>query len=87
MMLGHQSVIVTEKYYAKWVRGRQEALDAQVTRAMGADQIAKEAVAWYGSGTQGASAEIPVDYKEVVMEPRAGLEPATCCLRNSCSTN
>lgn len=87
MMLGHQSVVVTEKYYSKWVRGRQEALDAQVTRAMGADQIAKEALVWYGSGTQGASAEKPVDYKEVVLEPRAGLEPATCCLRNSCSTN
>jgi hypothetical protein len=71
MMLGHQSVVVTEKYYSKWVHGRQEALDAQVTRAMGADQIAKEAIAWYGSGTQGASAETPVDYKEVVMEPRA----------------
>ncbi len=70
MMLGHQSVVVTEKYYSKWVRGRQEALDAQVTRAMGADPIAKEAVAWYGSGTQGASAEIPVDYKEVAVESR-----------------
>ncbi len=77
MMLGHQSVVVTEKYYSKWVRGRQEALDAQVTRAMGADQIAKEAVAWYGSGTQGASAEIPVDYKEVVMVPRVEERPGT----------
>jgi integrase-like protein len=32
ILLGHQSVRITEKYYAPWVRARQEQLEADVRR-------------------------------------------------------
>jgi site-specific recombinase XerD len=30
-LLGHKSVITTERHYAKWVKGRQDRLDALVS--------------------------------------------------------
>lgn len=33
MLLGHTSVRITEKYYAAWVRARQEQLEADVRRS------------------------------------------------------
>lgn len=33
MLLGHQSVRVTEKHYAPWVRARQQQLEASVRLA------------------------------------------------------
>jgi integrase/recombinase XerD len=35
MMLGHSSVTITEQHYAKWGKGRQEALEARVLAAWG----------------------------------------------------
>jgi site-specific recombinase XerD len=32
-LLGHESIRTTEKHYAKWVKGRQDRLDALVTGA------------------------------------------------------
>ena len=32
ILLGHQSVRITEKHYAPWVRERQEQLEADVRR-------------------------------------------------------
>ncbi len=32
ILLGHQSVCITEKHYAPWVRARQEQLEANVRR-------------------------------------------------------
>lgn len=39
MLLGHQSVRVTEKHYAPWVRSRQEQLEADLIRAWSTDPI------------------------------------------------
>jgi len=39
ILLGHQSVRVTEKHYSPWVRARQEQLEADLTRAWSADPI------------------------------------------------
>jgi integrase/recombinase XerD len=33
VLLGHSSIKVTEKYYAPWVRARQEQLEADVRRS------------------------------------------------------
>jgi len=33
ILLGHKSVKITEKYYAPWVKARQEQLAANVRRA------------------------------------------------------
>jgi len=33
VLLGHQSVRITEKHYAPWVRARQEQLEADLKRA------------------------------------------------------
>lgn len=40
VLLGHQSVRVTEKHYAPWVRARQEQLESDVRRTWGTDLIA-----------------------------------------------
>ena len=39
ILLGHQSVKVTEKHYNPWVRSRQEQLEADLERAWGRDPI------------------------------------------------
>ena len=38
-LLGHQSIRVTERHYAPWVRARQEQLEADVRRSWAADPI------------------------------------------------
>jgi len=40
MLLGHQSVKITEKHYAPWVHARQAQLEADVNRAWGEDPVA-----------------------------------------------
>ena len=34
-LLGHKSVITTERHYARWVKGRQDRLDSLVTESWG----------------------------------------------------
>jgi integrase len=41
VLLGHQSVRVTEKHYNPWVRSRQEQLEADVARAWKLDPVLK----------------------------------------------
>ena len=40
VLLGHQSVRVTEKHYAPWVRARQEQLELDVRRTWDTDLVA-----------------------------------------------
>ena len=40
VLLGHQSVKVTEKHYTPWVRARQEQLEADVRRTWDTDLLA-----------------------------------------------
>ena len=39
ILLGHQSVRITEKHYNPWVRSRQEQLEADVKRAWASDPL------------------------------------------------
>ena len=39
VLLGHQSIRITERHYAAWVRARQEQLEADVRRTWGADLL------------------------------------------------
>jgi integrase/recombinase XerD len=39
VLLGHQSVRITEKHYSPWVRSRQEQLEADVQRAWASDPL------------------------------------------------
>src|SRR5271157_115495 len=39
ILLGHQSVRITEKHYAPWVRSRQEQLEADLTNAWSRDPL------------------------------------------------
>ena len=39
VLLGHQSVKVTEKHYNPWVRSRQEQLEADLQRAWSRDPL------------------------------------------------
>lgn len=41
VLLGHQSVRVTEKHYNPWVRSRQEQLEADVRNAWANDETLK----------------------------------------------
>ena len=47
VLLGHQSVRVTERHYSPWVSARQEQLEADVRRTWGTDLIAVDS----GKGT------------------------------------
>jgi integrase len=49
VLLGHQSVRITEKHYAPWVRARQEQLEADLTNAWSRDPL----VALESQGTRG----------------------------------
>jgi len=40
VLLGHQSVKVTERHYAPWVRARQQQLEADVRRTWRQDAVA-----------------------------------------------
>src|SRR5260370_41057244 len=39
VLLGHQSVRITEKHYAPWVRARQEQLESDLARAWSRDPL------------------------------------------------
>jgi integrase/recombinase XerD len=39
VLLGHQSVRITERHYAPWVRSRQEQLEADLTNAWSRDPV------------------------------------------------
>jgi hypothetical protein len=39
ILLGHQSVRITEKHYNPWVRSRQEQLEADVARTWAHDPV------------------------------------------------
>jgi integrase/recombinase XerD len=39
ILLGHQSVRITEKHYSPWIRSRQEQLEADVQRAWAEDPV------------------------------------------------
>lgn len=39
VLLGHQSVRITERHYSPWVRSRQEQLEADLTRAWSVDPV------------------------------------------------
>ena len=87
MLLGHRSVQVTERFYAPYVRGRQEALERHVERALARDPLARIGASWYTTGTAHRKRRKHIDSMRDKMEPRVGLEPTTCGLRNRCSTN
>jgi integrase len=55
ILLGHQSVRITEKHYNPWVRARQEQLEADVERAWSRDPI----VFTESEGTQKLRGETP----------------------------
>jgi hypothetical protein len=41
----------------------------------------RDTVRWAKKG-----ADVFTTYRTLMLEPMVGLEPTTCCLRNSCST-
>jgi integrase/recombinase XerD len=49
VLLGHQSIRVTERHYSPWTRSRQDQLEADLLRAWGEDPIAR----LYAKGTPG----------------------------------
>ena len=67
MLLGHQSVKITEKHYAPWVHARQAQLEADVERAWQQDPIlsprVKGAYKVHGSNARTQVYAIPTDCK------------------------
>lgn len=39
VLLGYQSIKITEKHYAPWVRARQDQLEADVSRVWSRDRL------------------------------------------------
>lgn len=54
ILLGHQSVRITEKHYAPWVSSRQEQLEADLAKAWSRDPL----VALESQGTPGVHGRI-----------------------------
>ncbi|MGC1171477.1 MAG: site-specific integrase, partial [Candidatus Acidiferrales bacterium] len=53
VLLGHQSVRITEKHYSPWAKSRQEQLEADLRKAWENDPLAKETEnTRYTAGTQ-----------------------------------
>ena len=44
ILLGHQSVRITEKHYSPWIRSRQEQLEADVARTWAHDPVLKQKI-------------------------------------------
>jgi hypothetical protein len=42
LLLGHQSVRITEKHYSPWAKSRQEQLEADLRKAWKNDPLAQE---------------------------------------------
>jgi hypothetical protein len=40
VLLGHQSIRVTEKHYAPWTQSRQDQIEADLARAWSQDPVA-----------------------------------------------
>jgi len=55
VLLGHQSVRVTERHYSPWVRARQEQLEADLQRAFASDPIVLMQTNHTGGTTLGES--------------------------------
>jgi integrase len=51
ILLGHQSVRITERHYNPWVRSRQEQLEADVASAWKQDPVLKQENFGTNSGT------------------------------------
>src|SRR5580658_1038500 len=51
ILLGHQSVRVTERHYNPWVRSRQEQLEADVPRTWKRDPVLARKNTGYKTGT------------------------------------
>jgi hypothetical protein len=53
VLLGHQSVRITEKHYSPWAKSRQEQLEADLRKAWKRDPLARDIpVARYAAGTR-----------------------------------
>ena len=81
VLLGHQSVRVTEKHYNPWVRSRQEQLEADVARAWKLDPVLKTKN--FGINQVHFSEGVGElnENKGAKLEARVGIEPATTLRR------
>jgi len=75
VLLGHQSVPVTEKHYNPWVRSRQEQLEADVARAWKLDPVLKTKN--FGKNQVHFSEGVGElnENKGAKLEARVGIEP------------
>jgi hypothetical protein len=71
ILLGHQSVRVTERHYNPWVRSRQEQLEADVASAWKLDPILKR----YKFRTLRERPGQLNETKSEILEARVGFEP------------
>jgi hypothetical protein len=74
ILLGHQSVRITEKHYAPWVRSRQEQLEADLARAWTRDPLVLSNGEVHAGTLPTATRElIQFQWKRLV--PGVGVEP------------
>ena len=73
MPLGHRSVHVTEPTNGPQMRGREEASDQHVARALAADPIVGSAALRQGAGTRGEAPAQSADSLGLKQESRGGL--------------
>lgn len=91
--LGHATIELTVSTYGRWLKkkapGALDRLDSTQVRYVAAEAHGSKVVAseGYAQNQQtGKNLELP-EIPWGMMEPATGIEPATCGLRNRCSTN
>jgi integrase/recombinase XerD len=74
ILLGHQSVRITEKHHVPWVRSRQEQLEADLASAWSRDRLVLSQ-SGYTRGTRENASEQVLHFQIDKMVPGVGVEP------------
>ena len=78
VLLGHQSVRITEKHYAPWVRSRQEQLEADLARAWSRDPLVLSQGEVHTRGTlEGMTLKL-LQFQQETLVPGVGVALTEC---------
>ena len=78
VLLGHQSVRITEKHYAPWVRSRQEQLEADLARAWSRDPLVLSQGEVHTRGTLEGTTLKLLQFQQETLVPGVGVALTEC---------
>ena len=78
VLLGHQSVRITEKHYAPWVRSRQEQLEADLARAWSRHPLVLSQGEVHTRGTLEGTTLKLLQFQQETLVPGVGVALTEC---------